>query len=171
MAAVALSRLAGAGIVIAFDVKKERLKIAKEMGADYIFDINDKGAGNMPSEKVKELTKGYGAEIQVEAAGAAPLTVPEMEKAMAVNGKIIYLGRAATSTPMFLDSLVSGANSIIGARGHAGYGIFHYIIKLLSRKRLMLDKMITSIYSFDKVMDAIAKSSKRTDGKIIIKVS
>ena len=35
---------------------------------------------------------------------------------MAINGKIIYLGRSSLSTPVNLDTFVSGANKIIGAR-------------------------------------------------------
>ena len=65
-----------------------------------------------------------------------------MEKSLSANGKIIYLGRAAITTPMYLDSLVSGANKIIGARGHAGYGIFPNIINLLKTERLKLKPML-----------------------------
>lgn len=87
---------------------------------------------------------------------------------MSVNGKIIYLGRAATSTPVFLDALVSGANRIIGARGHSGYGISPNIIRLLVSGKLNLEKMITAKYPFDKVIEAIKESKKRTNGKILV---
>ncbi len=169
LGAIALAKIAGASLIIAFDVIDERLKIAKDMGADYVFNI-DKLDGYSSGNKVIELTKGWGADIQVEAAGAAPITIPEMEKSMSVNGKIIYLGRAATTTPMYLDVLVSGANKIIGSRGHSGYGIFPYIIRLLASGRLDIKKMITSRYPFKKVMDAIKASTKRIDGKILIKI-
>lgn len=141
------------------------------MGADFVFKFDGfHGENSSSSEEVLGLTGGEGADIQIEAAGAAPETIPEMEKAMAPNGKVIYLGRAATSTPMFLDALVSGANKIVGARGHSGYRIFPNIIKLLASGRLNLKKMITARYPFDKVIDAIKVSSKRTDGKIMIEM-
>ena len=167
LGAVALAKVAGASLIIAFDVNDERVKIAGEMGADHAFNVNAM-KGNNPADIVMELTRGLGADIQVEAAGAAPKTIPHMEKSLSANGKIIYLGRAATSTPMDLDVLVSGANKVIGARGHAGYGIFPYIIKLLASGRMGIDKMITSKYPFDKVVDALELSSKRIDGKILI---
>lgn len=167
LGAIALAQVAGASLVIAFDVNNERVKIASEMGADYSFNVN-KINGNSPGNKIMELTRGLGADIQVEAAGAAPQTIPEMEKSLSAHGKIIYLGRAATTTPMYLDVLVSGANKIIGARGHAGYGIFPYIIKLLSTKKLNISKMITAKYPFEKVIDALEASTKRTDGKILV---
>jgi scyllo-inosose 3-dehydrogenase len=169
LGAVAMARVAGASLIIAFDVADERLNIAKGMGADYAFNIKDMN-GSSPADKVMELTRGWGADIQVEAAGAAPQTIPQMERSLSSQGKIIYLGRAATSTPMYLDVLVSGANKIIGARGHAGYGIFPYIIRLLASGKLDLRGMITARYPFEKVMDAIKSSSNRTDGKILIEM-
>ena len=169
LGAVVLARAAGASLVVAFDVNDERVKIAREMGADHAFNVNALN-GNNPADIVMELTRGAGADIQVEAAGAAPKTIPHMEKSLAANGKIIYLGRAVTSTAMDLDVLVSGANKVIGARGHAGYGIFPYIIKMLASGRLDIDKMITAKYPFDKVIDALEASTERVDGKILIKM-
>ncbi|OHE57188.1 MAG: hypothetical protein A2Z47_00380 [Thermodesulfovibrio sp. RBG_19FT_COMBO_42_12] len=169
LGAVALSKTAGASKIIAFDKIDERLKIANDMGADFVFNIEELGE-QKPSEKVMELTDGGGAEIQIEAAGAAPLTIPEMEKSLSANGKIIYLGRAATTTPVYLDALVSGANKIVGSRGHAGYGIFPYIIKLIASGRLRLERMITSKYHLEDVLDAIKASTKRADGKILVKM-
>lgn len=169
LGAIALARIAGASLIIAFDIIDERVKIAKDMGADYAFHINMMNDWN-PSDKVLELTNGFGADIQIEAAGAAPKTIPEMERSLAANGKIIYLGRAATATPMYLDVLVSGANKIIGARGHSGYGIFPSIIRLIASDRLRLGRMITARYPFEKVLDAIKASTNRVDGKILLKM-
>ena len=169
LGAIALAKIAGASQIIAFDIIDERVKIARDLGADHAFNINKLGRCS-PSDKVMDLTRGWGADIQVEAAGAAPKTIPEMEKSMAINGGIIYLGRAATSTSMHLDTLVSGANKIIGARGHAGYGIFPSVIKLIAAGKLRLEKMITSRYSFNSILDAIKASSKRSDAKILVKM-
>lgn len=169
LAAVALARVAGASVVIAFDIVKERLDIAKKMGADFAFNTGN--AGSNAGNKILEITNGRGADIQVEAAGAANVTIPEMEKSLAVNGKIIYLGRAATSVSMYLDILVSGANKIVGSRGHSGYGIYNNIIKLIKSGRLNLDSMVTSQFKFKEILNALKKSTDRTDGKIMIKTA
>ena len=169
LGAVVLAKIAGASQIIAFDVVDERIKIARDMGADYGFNINKMDKCS-PGDKVMELTKGNGADIQVEAAGAAPHTIPEMEKSLSSQGKIIYLGRAATKTSMYLDTLVSGANMVVGARGHAGYGIYPNIIRLIASKRLELKKMITAKYPFVNILGAIKKSVDRKDGKILIRM-
>ncbi|MBN2373248.1 alcohol dehydrogenase catalytic domain-containing protein [bacterium] len=169
LGAVALARITGASKIIAFDIKDKRLELARAMGADFVFNSNRlKDDGIRPHEKVLDITGGEGADISVEAAGAAPNTIPEMEKAMAPGGKIVYLGRAATSTPMFLDSLVSGANRIVGSRGHSGYKIFHNIIRLIAGKKLDIIPMVTACYPFSRIMDALKVSTERTDGKILV---
>jgi threonine dehydrogenase-like Zn-dependent dehydrogenase len=169
LGAAALFKVAGASLIIVFDINNERVRIAREIGADHAFNIYDMN-GVQPRDKVMELTRGEGADIQVEAAGAAPQTIPEMEKCMSVKGKIVYLGRAAASTDMSLDILVSGAHKIIGARGHSGYGIFPYIIRLLASDNLKLMKMVTARYPFHRVIDALEASTKRTEGKILIEM-
>lgn len=170
LGAVALLRICGASLIIVFDQIDERLQIAKDMGADYTFNIlkmNNSGLGN----KVMELTGQTGADIQVEAAGAAHRTIPEMEKSLSGRGKIIYLGRSATTTSVNLDTFVSGANAIFGARGHSGYGIYPNIIKLMASGRLKPNAMITSRYPFNSVLDAFKASAGRTDGKILIEMT
>ncbi len=169
LGAVALARASGASMIIAFDVTDGRMSAAKELGADHSFNIN-KLAGKTPSEVVIELTHGQGADMQVEAAGAAPFTVPEMERSLSVQGKIIYLGRSDTSAPMNFDSLVTGAGHVIGARGHSGYGIFHSIIRLVSSGRLDLRRMVAAILPFESVIEAIKLSSDRNGGKVLVKI-
>ena len=169
LGAVSLARAAGADMVIAFDVTGGRVRIAREMGADHAFNIRELGE-QRPSDIVLELTKGAGAEVQVEAAGAAPKTVPEMERSLASQGKIVYLGRAATSTPMHLDALVTGANGVVGARGHAGYGIFPNIIRLIAKKRIDISPMISKRFPFKGVKEALSASADRENGKVIVRI-
>jgi threonine dehydrogenase-like Zn-dependent dehydrogenase len=169
LGAVALLKICGASRIIVFDLMDERLKIAEAMGADYAFNtlkMNNNGTG----DKVMELTDGMGADIQVEAAGAALTTIPEMEKALSGRGKIIYLGRSARTAPINLDGFVSGANAIFGARGHSGYGIYPNIIRLMASGRLNPCKMITSRYPFESAISGFNASAKKTDGKILIEM-
>lgn len=170
LAAIALARIAGASIIIAFDLIDERIDLARKMGADFAFNVN-KMEGCGPANKVMELTDGWGAEMQIEAAGAATKTIPEMEKSLSIQGKIVYLGRSTTKSLIYLDLLVSGANKIIGSRGHVGYGIYDNIIKLIRSGKLDLLHMITSRFHFDDLPAALKKSSNRTDGKIIININ
>ncbi len=169
LGAVALASIAGASKVIVFDPIAERLEIAKKMGASAVYNVQElRSAGILPREVVIEQSGGRGANMQVEAAGAALETIPEMESSLAVNGAIVYLGRTGRAASITLDSLVTGANKIAGARGHSGYGIYPNIIHLLSSGRLKIEDMITTRLAFPETLHGLKQSTSRQDGKIII---
>jgi hypothetical protein len=169
LGAVSLLRAAGAARVIALDVVPERLELARAMGADAT--VNPRETDRL-DEALRDLTDGWGADIQVEAAGAARLTMPLIDKLYAPRGRLIYLARAEATGTIDLNRIVSGAYSIIGSRGHCGYGIFPNIIKLLEGGRLPgVEKMVTSVIDFPRIHEAFSNSSLRTDGKILIAVA
>jgi threonine dehydrogenase-like Zn-dependent dehydrogenase len=168
LGAVLLLKAAGAAKIIAVDVVGERLEIAEKLGADHIINARKEG---QPEKIIMQLTTGRGAEIQVEAAGAAHMTMPLMQRACSKRGKIIYLGRVDASVQVELNRIVSGAHSIVGSRGHSGYGIYPNIISLLQNGRLGAAKeMITSVVPFSRIQDGFAASANRTDGKILIEM-
>ncbi len=170
LGAVMLAKAAGASLVIIFDVSDARLEVARTLGADHAFNSRTLATqGLRPHEVVRELTRGEGADMQVEAAGAATVTVPEIEKSFAPVGKMVYLGRTGQTAPVFLDTLVSGANKIVGARGHAGYGVYPQLIRLLKTGRIPLHQMVTTRYPFSQVEAAIEKSTDRLDGKVMVR--
>jgi threonine dehydrogenase-like Zn-dependent dehydrogenase len=169
LGAVLLLRIAGAAKIIAIDVVKERLDIAKKLGADYVFNFNNE---ERLEEVIMEITSGWGADIQVEAAGAAHKTMPLLQKVCSRRSKIIYLGRVDASAQVDLNRVVSGAHSIIGSRGHSGYGIYSQIIRLLQSGRLGgVKDIVTTIFPFSRILDGFALSTKRKDAKILIEMS
>ncbi|OQY19345.1 MAG: hypothetical protein B6I35_11800, partial [Anaerolineaceae bacterium 4572_32.2] len=120
-------------------------------------------------DALMELSKGQGFDFHVEAAGAPGLTVPEMEKALAINSKIVQIGRAAKRVPMYLEAFQVRRAQAFGAQGHSGHETFPNVIRMVAAGRLNLSPIITSRYSLEDTVDAIAKSTKRTDGKILVK--
>ena len=169
LGAVMLARLAGAATVLAFDVSADRCRLAEALGADAAWDPRDLAArGDSPAERIRAWTGGWGADLQVEAAGAALVTMPEIERSFAPSGKMVYLGRTGQRAPVFLDTLVTGAASITGARGHAGGGCFPSIIRLLERGIFDPSPMITARFPFSDVLAAIERSCLRSDGKILV---
>jgi len=169
LGAVALARAAGAATVVAFDISEARLGVALACGADEAHNPTTLAEnGSSPADVISRLTSGWGADVLVEAAGAAIHTMPEIEKSFAPGGKMIYLGRTGERAPVMLDVLVSGAASIVGARGHNGMGCFPQVIRLLERGRINAAPMITHRMAFDETLDALERSCARTDGKIMM---
>ncbi len=167
LAAIGLAKAAGAGIIAAFEISPQRLELAKQVGADYVYDPREVTAGDV----LMELSKGAGFDYHVEAAGAPHLIVPEMEKALAINGKIVQIGRAAQRVPMYLEALQVRRSQVFGAQGHSGHETFPNVIRLVAAGRLDLSPIITARYGLEDTVAAIAKSTERADGKIIVKPS
>jgi len=166
LAATAECKAAGAAKVIAFEVSAPRRELAKAMGADYVFDPREV----VPHEVVMDLTGGAGADFHVEAAGAPQLTVPEMEKSLAINGKIVQIGRAAQRVPMYLETFQVRRGQFFGAQGHSGHATFPNVIRLMASGLIDTRKMITARYDLDNAVEAIKKASERTGGKVMVKM-
>jgi len=164
LASIGLAKAAGAGLIVAFEVSPKRLELAKKVGAEYAYDPRQV----TPSEVMMELSKGAGFDFQVEAAGVPELVVPEMEKALAINSKIVQIGRAAQRVPMYLESFQVRRAQAFGAQGHSGHENFPNVIRLVASGRLDLSPIITARYGLDDTVAAIKKSTERADGKIMV---
>jgi len=146
-------------------VSPQRLELAKLVGADFAYDPRQVAAG----EVMVELSKGEGFDFHVEAAGVPHLTIPEMEKALAINSKIVQIGRAAKRVPMYLEAFPVRRAQAFGAQGHSGHETFPNVIRMVASGRIDLSPIITAKYRLEDTVAAIAKSTDRTDGKILVK--
>jgi len=165
LAAIGLARAAGASLIIAFEISASRRELARKVGADYAYDPREV----KPGQVMMELSRGEGFNFHFEAAGAPQLLLPEMEKALAVNAKIVQVGRAAEQVPMYLEVFQVRHSQVFGSQGHSGYENFPNVIRLVASGRLDLSPIITARYKLAETVDAIARSGSRTDGKILVK--
>jgi scyllo-inosose 3-dehydrogenase len=165
LAAIGLLRASGAGLVVAFEVSENRRQLAKKMGADFVYDPRDVVAHQM----LLDHSKGEGFDFFVEAAGVPDKTIPEMEKSLAINGKIVQIGRAAARVPMYLETLQVRRGQVFGSQGHSGDAIFPSVIRMMASGRLDMTQMITARYDLPRTVEAIAASGERSQGKITVK--
>ncbi len=165
LASVALARASGAGLVASFEVSPNRRELAKKLGADLVYDPTQVS----PSQTLMDLSKGEGFDFMVEAAGAPLKTIPEMEKALAISGKIVQIGRAAQRVPMYLETLQVRRGQVFGSQGHSGDAVFPSVIRMMASGRLDMTQMITARYGLEKTVEAIAASGERFHGKITVK--
>ena len=163
LGAVALARCAGAASVTVVEPGAGRRAVALTLGADAALDVTEDVVGH-----VRARTRGWGADLQVECAGAAKQTMAQIEQLFAPGGSMVYLGRTGERAPVMLDALVTGAASISGSRGHVGAGCFPNVIRLLEAGRLDVAPMITARRPFGEFQAALEQSCERTDGKILL---
>jgi len=171
LATIALAKAAGASKVIVFEISKKRLELAKKVGADYVFDpVELTKQGLSPHERILEITEGAGADMQVEAAGAPAQTINEMEKSLAIGGKIVQIGRAPGTTSMYLERLQVRGAQLFGSLGHAGHGTYPNIIRLMASRKIDMRRIITKKYKLRDAIHAITELSTKSEGKTIIKI-
>ena len=165
LACLGLVQVAGAARVIAFDPYPKRRELALAAGADWALDPREA----CPHRVVLELTGGVGADVQVEASGALAQTLPEMEQSLAVNGKIVVIGRASHAVPLFLERLQRRRGQIFGAQGHVGHGNFPSVIRLLAAGRLPNARWITARYPLTQGKEVLAAlRARRDEGKVLL---
>jgi L-iditol 2-dehydrogenase len=85
--AVQFARELGADLVIAIDIKDEKLAIAREVGADETIN----GLTSPPVEKINEITKGKGATLVLETAGS-PVAQNQAVCSAAKLGRVVFVG-------------------------------------------------------------------------------
>lgn len=171
LAAIALAKSAGAAKVIVFEVIKERRELAKKMGADYLFDPTDlEKKASTPHQIVLEITGRAGADFQVEAAGVPAKIIPEMEKSLAINGKLVQIGRAAERVSMYLETFQVRRSQIYGSQGHSGHSVFQNVIRLMASGVIDMTKIATARYTLKEAVEAIKRAADRKDGKVMVKV-
>ena len=81
-----LARLSGAE-VIGVDLVPTRLETARQVGLDHVLDADTAPA----AERIKELTGGRGADVCIEASGAAA-ALHEAVRACAYSSRVVALG-------------------------------------------------------------------------------
>jgi threonine dehydrogenase-like Zn-dependent dehydrogenase len=166
LAAVALCRAAGAAKIIAFEPSAVRRQLALELGADRALDPQEV----VPHEVVMELTGGEGSDLHIEAAGAPHITLPEVEQSLAINARVVQIGRAARRVLLYLETLQVRRAQIFGSQGHSGHGVFPSVIRLMASGRVDTRPMITARYPLEEVVEAIRRSTTRQDAKIMVRM-
>ncbi len=169
LAAVALSRVAGAAKIISFEPLEGRRELAKKMGADYTFDpIQLEQSRSSVHEKIVQLTEGLGADMHIEATGSLKV-YPEIERALAIGTKLTQIGMAGGPASIQLAPYQLQAGRIYGSIGSAGHGIWPRVIRLMSSKRIDITPMITSRFPLERGVEAFTRAAQGKEGKILIK--
>jgi threonine dehydrogenase-like Zn-dependent dehydrogenase len=105
--AIAFAKAAGASKIIVFEPRARRAELARQVGADNVFDaIELRKKGVEPLQKTLELTGGKSVDMHVESAGDPSDVMPQAERSSAIGGKIVQIGRADLAAPVFFDFVV-----------------------------------------------------------------
>lgn len=108
-------KAAGAGTVIAVDLDKERLALARDLGADATV-VSEREA---VLATVRELTDGRGADVAMEVVGITP-TVALAVESVRLGGSVGLVGNLAAEVAFPLQRVVTSEIAVFGSCASAG---------------------------------------------------
>jgi L-iditol 2-dehydrogenase len=167
MDVLACARASGTHIIIS-DVMKNRLEVAKAMGADRVVCTTEEDLANV----VREATNGRGADVVVETVGSATAkTVYQAVELTRPRGTIIIMGTNAENRAEFpVTTFKEKEMTMIGSRG-IPFDALERALMLLGQERVNLKPVITHRFPLEKIHEAmrIAEHEKDKALKILVK--
>jgi threonine dehydrogenase-like Zn-dependent dehydrogenase len=164
LASVIAARQAGAGTIIvtglAADAKK--LNVARALGADHTIDVQNENA----VQRIREITKGRGADVVVEVTSYATLPVREALDYVRPGGTIVLAGvKGFKPIPDFIsDLIVLKEITIKGAIGVTSSG-YRKAIELIELGKHPLELMHTHNFRLEEAELAIKTLARQVDGQ------
>ncbi|MEW4981625.1 MAG: NAD(P)-dependent alcohol dehydrogenase [Cycloclasticus sp.] len=169
--AVGLSAVMGAAVancttIIAIDVKENRLKLAKELGATHVINAAEMD----PVDEIKKLT-GSGIAYVLETSGVPDVLVQAITCSKP-GGEIGIVGSPALGVTIPVDvSFMLDNRTLRGIiQGQSNFDVFiPRLIELYKQGKFPFDKLIT-FYEFDQINQAAADSEKGKTLKAVMRV-
>ena len=138
---VEVSRAVGAGqvIVVGLDRHKERMELAKKIGADFIIN----GSKESVVDRVNDLTDGRGANVVFEASGTKAAFLQGLE-ILAKKGQMTLIG--VPTQPVEIDPrALQAAEQTIKGSILSTWSDYERAIQLAKTGRLQLKPLITHV--------------------------
>jgi L-iditol 2-dehydrogenase len=161
--ATEIATIQGAGpiIVTGTSVDKERLAIAKRLGADITIDVEAEN----PIDIVNEITSGLGADVVLEASGS-PAARRQAFDLVRRCGRIGYIGLTGRAKEEAnLDNVVEKELNIIGSWGTV-WTSWRTTLALMASQKIQTEPLI----SHSLRLDEWEKGFSLMDGKVGLKI-
>ncbi len=145
--------------VITADLILNRLKLAKELGADRIVNVREEDL----MEVITEFTKGDGASVVIEATGSSQ-AVEDSIKIVSPAGRIVILGLTNKSVKIFPVELIRKELDFRGSR--LNNKLFPYTLGLLPSIENKARKLITHRFNLKDINAAFELLDKHSEKAI-----
>jgi L-iditol 2-dehydrogenase len=167
-----LAKACGADVLIT-DKVDSALKVAKELGADEIVNIDSEDG----HARVMEFTGGRGADIIFECAGgsAMPMTLPQAVSFTRIGGKVVIVGgfeKDQKAIELDWAQLQKSEIKLIPSASYSYWDIYPEMkmcLDLLTKGKLNAKKLITHSFSLDDINEAFDTArNKEETGAIFV---
>lgn len=163
---VVACKQAGASTVIVTGTARDaaRLRLAKDLGADHVVDVDTTDA----LTAVRDLTGGRGVDVVLDCtagAGTAPLLLG-VDALKRREGVLVVQGELAAFPDFPLKKITEKAVSLHSARGH-GYRACELAVAQLASGRFPLERLATHSFALDEVDRAVRAVGGELDEDVV----
>ena len=153
--AIAMSKDMGADRVIVLDRLENRLNLAEDFGADYTINIEEYNTPETRLQRVREFTKGRGADIVMELVGRAELLAEGIDM-LSNGGTFVEIGDIVPGREVSIDpSKLLRGKKIIGSsmyRPSTLATILDYMVK--NQDRIPFHKIVSHRFKLADINEA-----------------
>jgi succinate semialdehyde reductase (NADPH) len=150
-AVVELAHAFGAYPIVAVDVRREKLELARALGATHVVDARQ----TRPQDAVRDLTGGRGVDVAFEVLGR-PETFVQALEAVRDGGRAVMVGiaPAGVTAPVEITRVVRRKIQILGSYGARTRTDMPLVLRLAERGAIHLDRLVTRQFSLDQADEA-----------------
>lgn len=151
------------GSLIMLGTRRERLKMAAELGATQVVNVRE----DNPYKAVMDLTGGAGADVVLFCGGGEEAWLLA-DRILAHSGRIVIEAlpeTADTRWPVPVFDFTAKQISYLGVSGYTG-AQFEATLKLMQAGKINVAPLITHRFSLDDYQEAFETSEKRRGGAI-----
>ena len=161
--AVAAAKRLGANLTIAVDISNYRLDIAKKVGADIALNPQSGTIG----EEILRQTRGYGADIVIEASGSAA-AVKESFQLLRKGGTVSLIGLPGQPVDFDLGKdIVFKEAKVIGIHGRRMFSTWTRIERLLQTNQLNIGPVLTHVLPLEQWQQGVELAQRGQACKVI----
>jgi L-iditol 2-dehydrogenase len=134
---IQLLKITGCKNIIAIDLEKEKLALAKQLGADACFTPDD----TLLNKTLLELTDGRGADVAIEVVGVNA-SIQQAIALLRKGGTLTLLGNLSPQVTVPLQAIVTRQLRLQGSC--AINGEYQAILELIAAKRLNMTSILSA---------------------------
>jgi threonine dehydrogenase-like Zn-dependent dehydrogenase len=168
LCAVAGAKLMGATTIIGVDTVRERLDVARALGADHVVDFK---LGD-PVEQILALTDGRGADVAIEALGTQG-TFESSLRVLRPGGTLSSLGVYSSDLRIPLGAFSAGLGDlkIVSTLCPGGKERMRRLMNVVGSGRVDLQPLVTHRFRLDDIEAAYELFANQRDGVLKVAIT
>ncbi|MBI4668051.1 MAG: alcohol dehydrogenase catalytic domain-containing protein [Elusimicrobia bacterium] len=173
LSAVQIAKAKGASLVVAVEKSPFRAKLAKKLGAHYVFGPECAGEGELKEKllSIKQAKEGY--DVCLEMSGAAPLSLMAFQ-VLRNGGRLSLFGLTSGKTGIDIgEDIIFKGLRIYGIIGRRLFETWEELDFLVSYGKFDLNSIVTHVFPLKDALEAfrLFSAPQKESGKIVLEVS